>query len=371
MCSDPPTPHRARHVTHDLVKHPKVCSRAQQTVLRAFAGQYVWLRQIRCMSFLDFPPEQPTPKLVMADGREVYLILHLFSGRRREGDVHAHLHELAAERGMAVLVLSVDTAVSLEFGNLALGSASWKAIIRLYEAGVVAATLVGSPCETFSEARFHVDNQADGCRTGPRPLRSADCLLGLEGLTPRELRQCHMGGNFFQQAAWTLGFHMAFGGCYVSEHPAKPHDASRPSIWTSPLLEVLQQHPDVRLAHVCQYLWGATVVKPTGLLHFQMPHFCRDLYTQADVHAPRPQAVAIGRNDQGVFRTAQHKEYPQQFCKGLAYALVQRLVRCESHRAFCTARSIPDDLMHWLQGAAKACAVQYRGSWLPDFQVIP
>ena len=367
----PPIPHRARHVTHDLVKHPKVCSRAQQTVLRAFAGQSLWLRQIRRMSFLDFPPEQSTPKLVMADGQEVYLVLHLFSGRRRAGDVHAHLLALAADRGIAVLVLSVDTAVLMEFGNLALGSTSWKAIIRLYEAGVVAATLVGSPCETFSEARFHVDSREEGGRSGPRPLRSADCLLGLEGLTPRELRQCHMGGNFFQQAAWTLGFHMAFGGCYISEHPARPHDASRPSIWTSPLLEVLQQHPDVRLAHVCQYLWGATVVKPTGLLHFQLPHFCRDLYTQADVHAPRPQAVAIGRDDQGVFRTAQHKEYPQQFCKGLAYALVQKLARCESHRAFRVAKSLPDDLMHWLQGAAKSCAVQHRGTWLPDFQVIP
>ena len=367
----PPVPHRPRHQEGEPLKHPKICSRTQQAIMRAFAGQAVWLRQIRSMSFLDLPQEKPTPKLLMADGREVYLVLHLFSGRRRQGDVHAYLHELAGTRGISVLVLSVDTAVSLEFGNLALGSTSWKAIIQLYEAGAVAATLVGSPCETFSDARFHVAEVTETSRPGPRPLRSAECLLGLEGLSVRELRQCHVGGNFFQQAAWTLGFHMAFGGCFVSEHPAKPFDSCRPSVWTSSLLEVLQQHPDVRLAHVSQYLWGATVVKPTGLLHYQMPHFCRDLYTQADLQAQRPKAVAIGKDENGVYRTAQHKEYPQQFCKGLAFAIIQQLARCESQRAFCLTKPLSVDLMQWLQGATYACSAQQRNTWLPDFQIIP
>lgn len=366
-----PAPHRANRMPCDPIKHPKICSRSQQTVVRAFAEQVPWLRQVRNLTFLDLPNARPVPKLMMPDGQSVYLVLHLFSGRRRENDVHAHLHALAACRGISLLVLSVDTAVSLEFGNLALGSHSWKAIMQLYEAGVVAATLVGSPCETFSEARFYVPSDADSAHHGPRPLRSAERILGVEGLTAKELKQCHMRGNFFQQAAITLGHHMVHGGCFVSEHPAKPHDPSRPSIWTSPLLEVLQQHPDVRLSHVSQFLWGATVVKPSGLLHFQMPHFCRDLYTQADLMATRPRNVAIGRDEHGVYRTAQHKEYPPQFCKGLAFTIVQNLACCERQRHFREAPPITDCLLHWLQGAERASSRLRRETWLPDFQALP
>lgn len=366
-----PGPHRTNRVHSDLIKHPKICSRLQQTVGRPFAEQASWLRQVRGLTFLDLPETRPVPKLVMPDGRSAYLVLHLFSGRRREGDVHAQLHALAASRGIPVLVLSVDTAVSLEFGNLALGSSSWKAILQLYEAGVVAATLVGSPCETFSEARFVVPPDADPAHPGPRPLRSAEWLLGVEGLTIRELKQCHMGGNFFQQAAIALGHHMVQGGCFVSEHPARPHDPSRPSVWTSSLLEVLQQHPDVRLAHVSQFLWGATVVKPTGLLHFQMPHFCRDLYTRADLAALRPRNVAIGRDEHGVYRTAQHKEYPPKFCEGLAYTIIQNLAGCERQRLFREASPITDCLFQWLRGAERASSFLQRETWLPDFQAFP
>ena len=363
-----PTAHRAARSLQDVTKHPKINSKVHQTVDRPYAEQSSWLKQIRSMSFLDLPATGRTPKLLLPDGRLVYLVLHLFSGRRRAGDVHAQLHQFGSTCGVPILVLSADTAVSNEFGNLALGSPSWRRILQLYETGVVAATLVGSPCETFSEARFFDSSPADNGRPGPRPLRSADRLLGLEGLTLRELKQCHMGGNFFQQAALTLGFHIAHGGCYISEHPAKPRDASRPSIWTSALLSLMQQHPDVKLAHICQYLWGASVVKPTGLLHFQMPLFCRDLYSQADMHASRPSEVAIGKDPTGCYKTAKHKEYPERFCQGLAFAIVQNLARCERRHEFRTGAALPADLMHWLQGAVQASSVIHRDTWLPDFQ---
>ena len=86
--------------------------------------------------------------------------------------------------------------------------------------------------------------------TGPRPLRSATRLFGLEGLKPRELRQCHVGGNFFLQGVLALSFHIRFGGSFISEHPAAPKDASRPSVWTSAILELLQRLLNVQLTHV-------------------------------------------------------------------------------------------------------------------------
>ena len=55
---------------------------------------------------------------------------------------------------MIIFVLSLDTAVSFEFGDLMLDSPSWNILLQLYELGLVASTLAGTPCETFSEARF-------------------------------------------------------------------------------------------------------------------------------------------------------------------------------------------------------------------------
>ena len=67
--------------------------------------------------------------------------------------------------------------------------------------------------------------------------------------------QVYMGGNSFPQALLALSYHMVFGGCYVSdlvsEHPARPRDPERPSVWTSALSWRCLQ-------------W----TKPTGLLHY-------------------------------------------------------------------------------------------------------
>ena len=85
------------------------------------------------------------PKVLLPDGTCAFPVVHLFSGRRRSHDVHFHLHELSQSSGFSVLVLSMDTGVSIEFGNLMLGSTSWCALERIYNSGLVAATLVGSP----------------------------------------------------------------------------------------------------------------------------------------------------------------------------------------------------------------------------------
>eukprot|EP00435_Cladocopium_sp_Y103_P019087 s843_g4.t1 len=350
-----PEPHRPVNCGA-LVKHPKVSSKVQQAVPRPFAEQTQWQQEVRAMRFLDLPVDQSVPKLKLDDGREVFLVVHLFSGRRRKYDIHHHLHDLSGARGLAILVLSLDTAVSLEYGNLALAAPSWRWLCQAYQAGVVAATVIGSPCETFSEARFMEPPEGVGAGRWPRPLRSADRIFGLEGLTMRELRQCHMGGNFFQQGALTLSFHMAHGGFFISEHPAKPADPQRPSIWTSALLSVLMQHPEAQLSTVPQFLWGATAVKPTGLLHFRLPHFCRDLYSQADPHAVRPQVAAIGRDEAGNFRTAQHKEYPDRFCCGIATALVRALAHHERSGRYRVVDPASAPLTSWILEAAQNLA---------------
>ena len=103
---------------------------------------------------------------------------------------------------------------------------------------------------------------------------------------------------------------MKFEGYYVSEHPAKPTDPLRPSIWSSPGIEVFLRYPEANLSHVQQYHWGEIAVKPTNLLHFRLPHFCHALYSTSDPHAEKPREAAIGRDEIGNFKTSKYKEYP-------------------------------------------------------------
>eukprot|EP00435_Cladocopium_sp_Y103_P038045 s36_g10.t1 len=361
-----PTAHRVKPA-HPALRHPKVSSQVRQAVPRAFALQAQWQRELRLTRFFDFPEDQVCPKLLLRDGTQAFLIIHLFSGRRRPFDVHHHLYSFAHERNLQVLVLSLDTAVSTEFGDLSLSAESWQMVEFLYSQGVVSATVVGSPCETFSEARF-TPVEGLGENGGPRPLRSAAQLFGLEGLSLRELRQCLVGGNFFQQAVLALGHHLAHGGCFISEHPAKPLDATRPSVWTSAIVELLLTHPSATLSHVAQYRWGAKAIKPTGLLHYNLPYFLRDLYAQQDVHAQKPTTAAIGRDAEGRYRTSQHKEYPDRFCRGLAYTVIQALTAVQRQSRFRVVGPLTANVEAWIQGASTASSKIYRSSWLPDFQ---
>ena len=190
-----PVPHR--QVARARTRHPKSTSRVQHQVHRSFGEQAHWLQSIRSCRFVDLPPEAVCPRYQHLDDPPTFLVVHLFSGRRRAGDFHAALKQMADDRAWNVVILSLDTAVSLEFGDLMQGTASWETLVSLYLSGRVAATLCGPPCETYSEARFTA--APDGAKNWPRPLRSAERLFGLEALTMRELRQCSIGSAFFLQ----------------------------------------------------------------------------------------------------------------------------------------------------------------------------
>lgn len=132
------------------------------------------------------------------------------------------------EAGIVLTILSVDTAVAPFLGDLSLDSATWSCLRTCYKLGWVSATLLGSPCETFSEARHQ---PLEPGRIKPRPLRSSDRLFGLDHLDGAEYAQLFMGSAFFLQGALALSEHVVRGGIYISEHPAPPQDLSRATIW--------------------------------------------------------------------------------------------------------------------------------------------
>ena len=108
-------------------------------------------------------------------------------------------------------------------------------------------------------------------------------------------------------------------------------------------------------------------MKPTGLLTWQLPRFLADMFTYADFDVQKPTTLAIGRDDTGVFRTSEHKEYPADFCKALAFAIITQLHRM--YRAGLWRSTLPDSLLDsWIAAAADAGKNTSRHSWLPDYQ---
>lgn len=117
---------------------------------------------------------------------------HLFSGRRRQGDLQDALESLEPEPGTTLWVLSVDVMVSSKHCNL-LQEDTQQLWLRLARDGLAEGMLAGPPCETWSVAR-----EADGMspKKGPRPLRTEEAPWGLLDLVTREFQQLDVGNRF-------------------------------------------------------------------------------------------------------------------------------------------------------------------------------
>ena len=95
-----------------------------------------------------------------------YIILHLFSGRRRFNDLQAQLEYITAYEDYSIITLSLDLAVDEIYGNLAdkFVVAHW---IQQVRSRLVVGIVAGPPCETWSSARHNQLHERS-----PPPLRS-------------------------------------------------------------------------------------------------------------------------------------------------------------------------------------------------------
>ena len=340
-----------------------------QPVPSLFDAQTAWQSDISQVKWRDLPPDKGPPCLQLLwepKASPVFLLVHLFSGRRRKGDLHWWLNEWATKHACRVTVLSLDTAVHYELGNLDVSGTTWSRLLELYESGRVAGTVTGTPCETFTEARFQ--EPPEDVKNWPRPLRSALRLFGLAGLSLRELRQLGYGTEFWLQGLLTLCCHLVYGGYYIAEHPAPPRDTTRPSTWTAPLTKLLRQHPEVNLHIYDQFRFGATAVKPTGLLTGHLPNFRKHMGAFADWECARPSEPAIGLDAAGNFRTSKHKEYPTKFSAALAGCLTKQLWT-DFRNGNISKAQVTADEWKWVEHHAKpGQQILKLSHWLPDFQ---
>ena len=200
LCAPTPDPGPHRPVRLQQ-RSGKPRSLPLQVVPRLFADQTTWHSDLEQVRWQDLPADPAVPRIEGLTPRPTFLIVHLFSGRRRSTDLHSHLAAWAQQRNVSLTILSLDTAVAPTLGNLDPRGVTWGHLQTLYEQGLVAATISGHPCETFSAARWHQPPDELRHKRWPRPLRTTARFFGLDHRTMKELFQTRLGTVFFLQTA--------------------------------------------------------------------------------------------------------------------------------------------------------------------------
>lgn len=245
------------------------------------------------------------------------IVLHAFAGRRRPGDFQFYLDRLLAqgEDGIFIHAVSMDIIY-----DATLGDASLKSTQDFWFWGIdmkwVVGFLGGPPCESWIKARG-VALTENGSRGGPRVIRTASELWGMDALGLKELLQISLGNDLLLFSVACI-FRLALNGGYaVLEHPAEPEQEEVASIWRLKIIIRLTHLPGVEVLKIHQGHFGAWTPKPTNLLSLNLPGLKAEL-TKHAVCDSLPRRAAIGRHNDGSWVTSQLKEYPTALCFALA-----------------------------------------------------
>ena len=325
------------------------------------------------MTHMPDPP--PMPVYCDSNGDKYLIVLHMFSGRRRQGDCVTWAQELAkelfAQFGIGIRMLCVDTAIHAVHGDLDDG-ANLQKLLALTTKKVFAASLTGPPCETWSAAR-NIDLKEEQGMRGPRPLRDMMLPWGKQWLTTRELTQAGVSSRLMLNSLAVDVNVVCNGGTSVMEHPDLPRDESYASIWrTNVHKNVVMSLPLAKEHHVQQWKYGSPSVKPTllralGLNRWQTVTTLRE-HELADVTYPTVQLG--GKHSDGSFRTSAAKEYPSQLCKCLVSIIVNDAkIKLRSGK-FCItqAQELSQEERLWMDSLTTAANSIVQEHWLPDYQ---
>ena len=250
------------------------------------------------------------------------VILHLFSGHRRPGDLTSYLQDLPSPDGAVVAMVALDIIfdpVRCDLSRRKIQT-QWIGYARC---GAVLGFVAGPPCESWSSSR------AEGGRAGghsgdggPRMIRSWNQPFGLDATTPDEQAHIFLANTllfFSLEMALELLVWIAF---FLLEHPDPPSDArSRdlPTIWETGPVRALRGHPAVHLHEIQQGRFGAKSPKPTTLMSKGLPSLSRHL--EAHGTLPLPKALKMGKTEGGQYSTASLKEYPPRLCAAMGDAI--------------------------------------------------
>ena len=325
------------------------------------------------MTHMPAPPHLPV--YCDSNGGKYLVVLHMFSGRRRQGDCVTWAQELSkdlfAQFGIGIRILCVDTAIHPVHGDLDDGANLYK-LLALTSKKVFAASLTGPPCETWSAAR-NLDLMEEQGTRGPRPLRDAELPWGKTGLTTRELIQAGVSSRLMRNSLDVDVNVACNGGTSLMEHPDFPRDQAHASIWrTSVHKRIVMGLPLAKEHHIKQWKYGSLSVKPTllralGLNWWQTSTTLKD-HELANVSYPTVQLG--GKHDDGSFRTSAAKEYPSQLCKCLIAIIINDAkAKLRSGKYHLThAHELSQEEQQWMDSLNTAASNVVQESWLPDYQ---
>ena len=264
---------------------------------------------------------------------EQQVVLHLCSGRRRDGDVQYHLEMLGPSYGQDVLVLSIDVAlhsVRCDLTNAGTVTFWQEQVLKKRVIGVV----VGPPCESWTKVRFLERPEGDeGKGKLPPPLRTRCEPWGKDFLASRHYRQLCLATKLLFVALEFVILLVQTGGFALLEHPEIPTGiAVAPSIWYLSYLKWLGHVPSIKFHGFRQGIHGQVSSKPTRLLALRLPTLGRYLHTpQGYYDTTTVQKTPLcGRDSTGSFRTAQAKEYPPSLCLAFAKSIMDTIQEGES-----------------------------------------
>eukprot|EP00438_Fugacium_kawagutii_P025384 Skav223571 [mRNA] locus=scaffold34:470903:474406:- [translate_table: standard] len=370
------TAHRCPPAELPLDEPPLVDTRqikVREPMPTAFALQNAFLRpladqllQVECL---------PTgiPVVRTPDGCLHMYCLHLFAGRRRDGDCHTHLAAINQEvfPELTIHLLAVDTAVDRRHGNLL--AEGYQHAETMAQQGLVALTVSGPPCETWSEARYLEIVDEEGNMVGPRPLRSSQRPWGLCRLTCREVRQLQTGTQLMMRSERLEFTTAATGGAALKEHPVRPRDEQRPSTWTTTFQpNFFAQLPESMLWTFLQHDYGAPSLKPTTLRASRLPTFGRHFNAMKLDPVDRLPVMKLGGQNtfSRGFKTAAAKEYPGPMCLALLRAAMLSLKHRVTREGFSihSVAEVSPAVCNWIQQLEQAAVDVSRDTFLADYQ---
>ena len=158
---------------------------------------------------------------------------------------------------------------------------------------------------------------------GPRPLRSAEYLAGLPQLRLKELRQVMVANNLWGSTWRLFSACLCTGAPFIVEHPAAPMEPEAPSMWRIPTVAWLRRFNGVQAPTIFQGYYGALSPKPTTFMICNARCNAMQVLREARTRTTLPEALKMGRQEDGAFATAPLKEYPP----GLTAALLQVMRR--------------------------------------------
>ena len=237
-------------------------------------------------------------------------VIHFFSGRRRKGDLQERLEALPTATGFLLHVLSVDLVYGKEADLLDAGHR--KRWLNIFASGVVLAFWAGPPCETWSTARHNAL-----AHINVRPVRSAVSPWGLMAMAVREARQVLVANLLMWLSLLCLILQATWQHYGMLEHPQRPRQPERASIWRTALWKIIQQMGCLEVG-IYQGLYGARSAKPTCLSFTPARSWIPQVLDKHRTCESLPKEVSIGKNSEGSFWTSQLKEYPTALNSALA-----------------------------------------------------